>query len=100
MTHHCAVIFVDITGEIVEDAHSKTFYPEISSAGVTLVWATWRKPTHDELVRAWPARWSADPRDRARGWWEPSIEELRVERRKAASSERALGTRRTAKMGG
>jgi hypothetical protein len=100
MTHQGAVIFVDITGEIVEDAHSKTFYPEISSAGVTLIWATWRKPTHDELVRAWPARWSADPRDRARGWWEPSIEELRVERRKAASRERALGTRRTAKMGG
>jgi hypothetical protein len=100
MTHQGAVIFIDITGEIVEDAHAKTFYPEISSAGVTLVWAIWRKPTHDELVRAWPARWSADLRDRARGWWQPSIEELRIERHKAASSERALETRRASKMDG
>jgi hypothetical protein len=96
MTDQGAVIFVDVTGEIVDDIHSKTFYPEISSAGVTLVWASWRKPTHDELVRVWPARWSPDPRDRARGWWQPSIEELRVERRKTASSERALETRRAA----
>ena len=100
MTHQGAVIFIDITGEIVGDAHSKLFYPEVSLADVTLVWAIWRKPTHDQLVRAWPARSSADPRDRARGWWQPSIEELRVERRKAASSERALETRRAAEMGG
>jgi hypothetical protein len=99
MTHQGAVIFVDITGEIVEDDHSRAFYPEISSR-VTLVWATWRKPTRDELVRAWPARWSADSRDRARGWWQPSIDELRVERRKAASSERALETRRAADVDG
>jgi hypothetical protein len=32
MTHQGSVIFVDITGEIVEDAHARTFYPEISSA--------------------------------------------------------------------
>jgi hypothetical protein len=100
MTHQGAVIFVDITGEIVDDVDAKTFYQEISSEEVTLVWATWRKPTHDELVRAWPARWSADVRDRARGWWQPSIEELRVERRKAASSERALETRRASKKNG
>jgi hypothetical protein len=100
MTHQGAVIFIDITGEIVDDAHAKTFYPEISAAEVTLVWVTWRRPTHDELVKAWPARWPADPRDWARGWWQPSIEELRVERRKAASNERAIERRRTAKMGG
>jgi hypothetical protein len=100
MTHQGAVILIDITGEIVDDAHSKLSYAGVSPTDVTLVWATWRKPTHDELVRAWPARWSADPRDRARGWWQPSIEELRVERRKAVSSERALRTRRATEMGG
>jgi hypothetical protein len=100
MTHQGAVIITDITGELVDETIAKRFYADISPAGVTLVWATWRKPTHDELVKAWPARWSADTRDRARGWWQPTIEELRVERRKAASSERALKTRRAIEMDG
>jgi hypothetical protein len=101
MTHQGAVIFTDITGELVEDALSKQLYPDVSPAKGTLVWATWRKPTHDELVKAWPARRSMDMRDRARGWWQPTIEELRGERRKAASySGRALESRRTPKMDG
>jgi hypothetical protein len=101
MTHQGAVIFTDITGELVEDALSKRFYPDLSPAGgVSLVWATWRKPTHDELVKAWPSRWSPDARDRARGWWRPTIEELRVERRKVASNQRASKTRRATRMDG
>ncbi len=76
------------------DDIQKGFYPEASTAGATRVWATWRKPTHDELVKAWPARSPADTGDLARGWWQPTIEELRSERRKAASIERALATRR------
>jgi hypothetical protein len=100
MTHQGAVIFTGIIGELVEDALCKRFYPDVSPAGVTLVWATWRKPSHDELVKTWPARWSADMWDRARGWWQPTIEELRIERRKAASSERALETRRATEMDG
>jgi hypothetical protein len=97
MTHQGAIIITDITGELVEDATARRFYPDVSATGATLVWATWRKPTHDELVRAWPARSPAATRNLARGWWQPTIEELRVERRKAASSERALETRRRAK---
>jgi hypothetical protein len=93
MTHQGAVMFTDITGELVDDALSKRFYPDVSPAGVTLLWASWRKPTHEELVKAWPARWSPDTRDRARGGWQPTIEELRIERRKAAYSERALETK-------
>ena len=100
MTHLGAVIFTDITGELVEDTLAKRFYPDVSTAGATLVWAIWRKPTHTELVKAWPARRSTDTRDLARGWWQPTIEELRVERRKAASRERALEARRSAKMEG
>jgi hypothetical protein len=100
MTHLGAIMFTDITGELVEDDMVKGFYPDVSTAGTTLVWATWRKPTHDELVKAWPARWSADTRDQARGWWQSTIEELRVERRKAASRERALETRRAPKLDG
>ena len=97
MTHQGAMIFTDVTGELVDDKDAKTFYPEVSAAGANLVWATWHKPTHEELVRAWPARWAADERDQARGWWQPTIKELRVERRKAASTERAKETRRSAK---
>lgn len=96
MTHLRAVVFTDITGELVEDDIAKGFYPDVSTVGTTLVWATWRKPTHDELVKAWPARWAADTRDFARGWWQPTIEELRVERRQAASTGRASETRRAA----
>jgi hypothetical protein len=94
ITHQGAVIFTDVTGEIVEDDIGQRFYPDVSAVGATLVWATWRKPGHDERVNAWPERRPADTRDLARGWWQPTIEELRVERRKAASAERALQTRR------
>lgn len=94
MTHRSAVVFNDITGELVEDALARRFYPEVSTEEATLVWATWRKPTHDELIKAWPARRATDAQDLARGWWQPTIGELRGERRKAASTERALETRR------
>lgn len=95
MTHQGAVIFTEVTGELVEDAIAERYYPDVSAAGVTLVWAAWRKPTHAELVKAWPARQPADTRDLAQGWWQPILEELRIERRKAASAERACGTRRS-----
>jgi hypothetical protein len=67
MTHLGAMIFTDVTGEQVADEVAPSFYPDILTAGATLVWAIWRKPTHDELVRAWPARGAADNRDRAGG---------------------------------
>ncbi|WP_158746493.1 hypothetical protein [Acidisphaera sp. L21] len=94
MTHLGAMMFTDVTGGLVDDDIAKSFYPDVSTAGATLIWVTWRKPTHEELVKAWPARWAADDRDRARGWWQPTIEESRVARRKAASTERARETRR------
>jgi hypothetical protein len=94
MTHQGAVIFTDVTGEIVGDDIGQRVYPDVSAVGATLVWATWRKLSHDELVNAWPERWPADTRDLTRGWWQRTIEELRVERRKAASAERALQTGR------
>jgi hypothetical protein len=97
MTHQGAVIFTRVTGELVEDAIARRYYPDVSAAGVTLVWATWRKPIHAELVKAWPARGPAGTQDLARGWWQPTLEELRVERRKARSAERARETRRLGK---
>ena len=93
------MMFTDVTGELVDDDIAKTFYPDVSAAGANLIWITWRTPTHQELLKAWPARWSADALDLARGWWQPTIEELRVERRRTASRERALETRRASRGG-
>ncbi len=100
MTRQGAVIFTDVTGELVEDAIAERYYPDVSAVGTTLVWSAWRKPTHAELVEAWPAHRPADAQELARGWWQPTIEELRVERRKAASGERSVETRRSAKNEG
>ena len=99
MTHFGAIMFTDVTGELVDDDIAKTFYPDVSAAGANLIWTTWRTPTREELLKAWPARWSADALDLARGWWQPTIEELRVERRRTASRERALETRRAPRGG-
>jgi hypothetical protein len=98
MTHQGAVIFTHVTGELVDDAIARHYYPDVSAAaGVTLVWAAWRRPLHAELVKAWPARGPADMRALARGWWQPTLAELRVERRKARSAERGQETRRLGK---
>lgn len=94
MTHGGVVMFMDITGELAEGAIAERRYPEVSAVDVTLVWARWRKPTHAELVKAWPSRQPPGAPDLARGWWQPTLEELREERRKASSVEWARNTRR------
>jgi hypothetical protein len=96
MTTAGAVIFTEITGELADSDTAARFYPEISQACLSLVWETWRKPTLKELVKAWPARRQPDLRDRACGWWQLSIDELRAKRRAAASRERALQKARAA----
>ena len=99
MTQWGAVAFTDITGELVDAAVAERHYPGVAATDDTLVWAQWRKPSHDELVRTWPARAPADATDQARGWWQPTLQELRSERRKAASAERASETRRSGQDG-
>ncbi len=94
MTHAGPVVFEAITGELVEPAIAARFYPGIVPDGAALIWAGWRRPSHAELVQAWPARTVPDLAELARGWWQPTIEVLREERRSAASLERAQATRR------
>ena len=94
MTHAGCVVFEAVTGELVETLIAARFYPGVAAGPAALIWATRRRPTHDELVRAWPARRGPDPAELARGWWQPTIEVLREERRRAASLERARATRR------
>ncbi|SDA24117.1 hypothetical protein SAMN02799622_03328 [Methylobacterium sp. UNC378MF] len=95
MTHAGCAMFEAVTGEVVEASVATRFYPDVLAETGTLIWATLRRPTHDELVRAWPAQAASVPVELARGWWQPTIEVLREERRRAASLERAQATRRS-----
>lgn len=79
------VVVTDITGEVVDPDLVAEFYPD---AGGEDVWATWRLPTLDELIHTWPAKTVAGEPERKRGWWQPTIEELREARRTARSRER------------
>lgn len=89
MTYAGSVVFEAITGERVEPLIAARFYPDVTAGIETLIWATRRRPTHDELVRTWPARAMPGSDELTRGWWQPPIEVLREERRRAASLERA-----------
>lgn len=93
MTHASPVVFRAVTGEVVEPTIAERFYPDILAGTAALVWADWRRPSHAELVQTWPARVASSPADSARGWWQPTLEVLREERRRAASLERAQATR-------
>jgi hypothetical protein len=95
MTHAGCVVFEEVSGEIAEPGIAARFYPGVAAGPTALVWAAWRRPGHAELVETWPARTPPAAPDLARGWWQPTIEELREERRKAASLERARRTRRS-----
>ncbi len=95
MTHAGCVVFEAVTGELAEPMIAARFYPGVAAGPAALVWAAWRRPSHAELVRTWPARTPPGPADLARGWWQPTIEVLREERRRAASLERARVTRRS-----
>jgi hypothetical protein len=95
MTHAGCFVLEAVTGEVVDDTVAARFYPNVAADTGTLVWATRRRPTHDELIRAWPARAAPSQAEIARGWWHPTIETLREERRKAASRDRARTTRRS-----
>ncbi len=94
-TYAGCVVFETITGELVDPLIAARFYPGVTAGPAALIWATRRRPTHDELIRTWPARRVPKPAEQERGWWQPTIEVLREERRKAASMERARPTRRT-----
>jgi hypothetical protein len=98
-THVGSLVFEAVTGELVEPGIAARFYPGVSGGPATLIWAAWRRPSHAELVQTWPARTPPSPADMVRGWWQPTIEVLREERRRAASLERARATRR-ARYGG
>ena len=94
MSYRGAIIIDEITGELVSAVVATEHYPWTRSSDANLLWAVWRLLSLDELVTAWPSRSPASAADKARGWWNPTIDELRVARRQARSSERSRETRR------
>jgi hypothetical protein len=93
MSHEGPLVILEVTGEVVPGETAQRHYTP-SSAQQDLVWAIWRRPTFDELIRTWPAKRPAIPSDLVRGWWQPTLEELRPARRAARSLERAREARR------
>lgn len=92
MTRIGIVVFTGSDGELVDAATLSDMY-----AGATAtddhVWVFWRLPSLEELIRTWFARRQPDAGEVARGWWQPTLEDLRAARRKATSIERAIATR-------
>ncbi|MER9300212.1 hypothetical protein NKI38_27535 [Mesorhizobium sp. M0621] len=82
------VVFSEISGELVELSDAATFYPHAIPESGDFVWGKWRSATLAELVSTWPARSAAGPTERFRGWWRPTLAELRLARRNARSKER------------
>jgi hypothetical protein len=83
------VVVFEITGELVDRDGLADIYPDLHGDHV---WGSWRVPSLDELVRTWPSRTESDERERARGWWLPTLDELREARRTARSRERRMAT--------
>jgi hypothetical protein len=92
MTRLGAVAFLEVSGECVEPVQAEV-YGVPAGINASLVWARWERPSLADLVKAWPARRAAEPAELRRGWWRPTLEELREERRTARSLERARATR-------
>ncbi|MDX8449931.1 hypothetical protein [Mesorhizobium captivum] len=81
------VVFTGIAGELADAPELSAFYPQLTDAAVEHVWARWRPATLAELIKTWPARRPAGSSERSRGWWQPTLDELRIARRKARSLE-------------
>jgi hypothetical protein len=79
------VVLLDITGELIDSAEIIEHHPDVDEEHV---WATWRPATLEELIHTWPSRTEPHMHERIRGWWQPTLEELRDARRSAKSRER------------
>lgn len=79
------VVITEITGELVDPEAVAEHHPDADDKHV---WAGWRAATLEELVHTWPARAEPGEYERLRGWWQPTLEELRVARSSAKTRER------------
>lgn len=79
------VVINEVTGEIVDPEEVAEHHPDASEEHV---WAEWRTATLEELVHTWPSREPPGEYEKVRGWWQPTLDELRVSRRMARTRER------------
>ncbi|MGY5812258.1 hypothetical protein ACXHXG_31720 [Rhizobium sp. LEGMi198b] len=86
-THVGVVFFTGTDGELADPATISAHY--FPAEGREYVWVSWRQGGLEELVTTWPARVAPGQDDLDRGWWLPTLEELRVARRDAKSRWRA-----------
>lgn len=86
------VVFTEVSGELVEPSEWSVVYPHVRASG-DYIWASWRSATLAELIKTWPARHAAGSSELSRGWWQPTLSELRVARKNARSNERRKRTR-------
>lgn len=84
------VVVAEITGELIDPSVVAEHHPDADDEHV---WAGWRAATLEELVHTWPARAEPGEYERLRGWWQPTIEELRAARSSAKSRERRRTSR-------
>ncbi len=87
-THVGVVFFIGMDGELVDPATMSAFYFPMNEGG-EYVWASWRPGALEELVTTWPARTPPGQDELDRGWWMPTLEELRNARRDAKSRRHA-----------
>lgn len=87
-TSYGVVIVTEVTGELAEPDDLRRLYSHAADDVRDFVWARWRPASLSELVATWPARERPNDFERARGWWRPSLDELRVARSQARSLER------------
>jgi DNA helicase-2/ATP-dependent DNA helicase PcrA len=80
--HIGVVFFTGTDGELADAATVDEFYFP-AARGEEYVWASWRPGTLEELVTTWPARTSPGRQELDRGWWLPTLDELRTARRNA-----------------
>lgn len=84
-TSYGIIVVSDITGELVEGEDIADLYPDLSDDHV---WGIWGTPSLEQLVQTWPAKKEPDEHERRRGWWLPTLNELREARRTARGRER------------
>ncbi len=83
-THVGVIFFTGTDGEMADTTTIEAFYFPAAKGG-EYVWMSWRTGTLEELVGTWPARAPPEPHERLRGWWMPTLDELRMARRDARS---------------
>lgn len=92
-THVGVVFFTGTHGEVADPTTVNAFYFPAKSVG-EYIWASWRPGSLEELVATWPARTSPGRPEVDRGWWLPTLDELRNARRNARSRMRARQRRK------